>query len=67
MPQKEKCYAVYHGDKFICMGSSQECANFMGYANRSTIRYMASKSYQERITRFKNTSDCLIAIVVEDE
>lgn len=61
--RKEKCYAVYKGDTFLCLGTAEECAKKLG-VKRETIKFWTTKSYKKREQSLKNAK---IAIVVEED
>lgn len=56
-----KHYAVYKGEKFLCEGTSKECAEYLG-VRRDTIYFWCSPANRRRAG--KNSR---IAIVIEDE
>ncbi len=56
-------YAVYKGDKFIYMGTKEECAEHLG-VKRDTIVFYSSPTYQKRAKTEDN--DRMIVIRVED-
>ena len=58
---KEKYYAVYQGDEFLCMGTKKECAKYLG-VKETTIYFLSMPAQHKRV---KNTGR--IAIVVEED
>lgn len=58
---KERYYAVYQGDKFLYLGTKDECAKYFG-VKRETITYWISPANHKRV---KNKGK--IAIVVEED
>ena len=61
---KQSWYAVYKGDKFICQGTKQQCADYLGVKPK-TIYFISSAVYLKRCSKFKS-NDYLVAIKVED-
>jgi hypothetical protein len=61
-----KEYAVYKGDNFMYIGTSKECAEFLG-VQTNTIFFYASKAYKKRLEKTKNPQDPVIVIKIEDE
>ena len=60
---KPKFYAVYKGDKFLCMGYKEECAEYLG-VQKETISFWTTPSHKKRVAHCKNP---IIAIVVEED
>ena len=58
---KNKIYAVYKGDKFICEGTVSECAKKLK-VNKNTVRFWKSPTNHKR-----DKGNRKIAIVVEEE
>lgn len=59
MPIKEKnMYALYKGDKFICMGTPEYIAEYIG-VKVASIRYLLAPSYQKRASK---NSRVLVAV-----
>lgn len=58
----KKCYAVYKGDKFICLGTSKECSDYLGI-KISSFYFIRTKAYLSRNTG----DDHLIIIEIEDD
>ena len=42
-----KIFAVYKNDKFLCEGTSKECAEFLK-VKRETIRFYNTQAYKRR-------------------
>ena len=61
---KNKIYALYHGDKFLIVGTKQELADYLG-VKVETITFYSSKVYKKR--REYNFDNCYLVIEVEDE
>lgn len=40
-------FAIYHGDEFLCYGTLEHCAQYLG-VKVSTVEFMRSKQYQDR-------------------
>lgn len=60
-------YALYKGDRFICMGTVEEIAEKMGVSIR-TIRFYASPVYQRRGRGERgNCRRVLVKILDEEE
>lgn len=62
---KEKEYAVYKGDLFICIGTKQECADFIG-VDIETIRFYLTPSYKKRVKNRRGNNH-LVVISLDDE
>ncbi|QNG60370.1 hypothetical protein H4O14_02250 [Bacillus sp. PAMC26568] len=61
-----KEYAVYKGDTFICIGTVEECANYLDVSPQ-TIRFYLSPAYKKRIAKRGETSNSLTVIKIEDD
>lgn len=59
--RKHKCYTVYKGDEFICMGTADECAKELGVTRR-TIYFYNTNTYKKRIIDKPNS---IVVEVVE--
>ena len=59
-------YAVYKGDSFICAGTINECAEYMGVLAK-TIRFYTTPAYQRRIEKRKNARNYITVIKLDDE
>ena len=60
---KNKTYALYKGDKYLCGGSKEDLATYLNVKLR-TIDFYSSPSYFERI---KNAKEPYLVIKVEDD
>lgn len=60
---KAKDFAVYRGDAFEFLGSSQECAKHLG-VKRETVYYYSMPSYKKRSSL---DSNALIVIAVDED
>ena len=54
-------YAVYKGDKFIDLGTTDYLANKLG-VSVETIRFLSKPAYKKRVT-----DDALITVRIEDD
>lgn len=61
--KKDKIYALYHGDKFIDLGTAEYLAKLIG-VDIKTIKYYSYESYRKRL---KGKKACYITIRIEDE
>jgi hypothetical protein len=61
-----KEYAVYKGDEFICLGTINECAKFLGI-NPKSVRHLMTPSYIRRVEKRKNNGDFLVMFRLDDE
>ena len=57
-------YAVYQGDKQLCIGTVKECAEKLGLAE-FTIRLYATPSYKKRMNGYRNPDKAMIAFRVD--
>ena len=56
-------YAVYRGDTFLFMGTSKECANYLG-VTVNTVYFYTTPRYRKR---FESDSNRIIVIRVEED
>ena len=61
-----KEYAVYKGDRFITMGTDQECAEHLG-VKPETIRWYTSPAYQRRLQKRKASDNVRQVSKMEDD
>lgn len=59
----KRYYAVYKGDEFVCMGSREECAKYLG-VKKHTITFWSSPVHKRRTAHRKAP---FLAIVVEED
>jgi|SRR5690625_4938578 len=57
-------YAVYQGDKQLCVGSVKECAEKLGLAE-FTIRLYATPHYKRRMSKYTNPDKAMIAFKLD--
>jgi hypothetical protein len=61
-----KEYAVYKGDEFLCVGTAEECAKYLGVLPR-TVRYYSYEKYLKKVEKRKNPKNFIIAVKLDDE
>ena len=61
-----KEYAVYKGEKFICIGTAKECAEHMGVLE-ATIKFYLTPTYQRKIAKRKNPRNYITVEKLEEE
>ena len=61
-----KEYAVYKGDRFLTMGTGQECAEHLG-VKPETIRWYTSPAYQRRLQKRKASDNVRQVLKMEDD
>jgi hypothetical protein len=61
-----KEYAVYKGDTFLCVGTAEECADFLGILPR-TVRYYSYEKYKRKVEKRKNPQNYTIVVKLDDE
>ena len=57
-------YAAYKGDKFLCFGSKQRIADYLG-VSKNTVSFYCMPSYQRRAKEEYN--DRMLVIRIEDD
>lgn len=60
---REKCYAIYKGDKFIDLGTATELSNKLGIKVNS-LKFHARPVYRRRV---KNYDKAMIVIKIEED
>ncbi|PKR82581.1 hypothetical protein CWO92_23650 [Heyndrickxia camelliae] len=63
--RKKSEYAVYKGDSFICLGTMEECATYLG-VKVSSIKFYSSRAYKRRGTKNKDPNH-LIVFKIDDD
>jgi len=58
-------YAVYKGDDLLCIGTDQECADFMGWQHKKTVQYYTSPAYQRKVAKRKNAKNYVSVIKLD--
>ncbi|MGR3774600.1 hypothetical protein ACT1UG_02390 [Bacillus paramycoides] len=61
-----KEYVVYKGESLICMGTIQECADYMGVLP-GTIRFYMTPAYQRRLANRKKARNYLTVTKLEED
>lgn len=61
---RKACYALYHGDDFIDLGTAEELSERNG-VQADTIRYYATQKH--KTTRWNGTGYVVIRIEEDDE
>jgi hypothetical protein len=61
-----KEYAIYKGDEFLCVGTAEECAKYLGILPR-TVRYYSYEKYRKKVEKRKNPKNYIIAVKLDDE
>lgn len=59
-------FAIYKGDKFICLGTADECAKTLE-VKVDTIRFMASPIYRKRRENQSKDGNYMIAIRIDND
>ncbi|KAA0944178.1 hypothetical protein FQ087_18820 [Sporosarcina sp. ANT_H38] len=59
-------YAVYKGDKFLCVGTAKECADHLKVTVK-TIRFRTTPTYKKRIAARKNSRNAISITRLEDD
>lgn len=62
---KKNWYAIYKGDEFVCQGTKEDCARYLG-VDVKTISFLATSAYKKR-RKNNNGKNYLEAIVVNYE
>ncbi|ALX50450.1 hypothetical protein [Lentibacillus amyloliquefaciens] len=63
MTRKQKEWAFYKGDEFRFMGTTRECAEFLGSSEES-VRYYATTAYQRKLAKRKTIDNSTITVDV---
>ncbi|MCJ0932571.1 hypothetical protein MST22_15595 [Virgibacillus halodenitrificans] len=58
---RQKEWAVYKGDKFLFIGSTNECAARLGVKNE-TVRYYSTPTYWRKLEKRNNWDNSLIVV-----
>lgn len=53
-----KEYVVYKGESLLCIGTIQECADYMGVLP-ATVRFYMTPAYQRRLEKRKKSKKLL--------
>lgn len=61
-----KEYVVYKGESLLCIGTIQECADYMGVLP-ATVRYYTTPAYQRKLTKRKKAKNYLTVTVLEED
>ncbi|HDR8494225.1 TPA: hypothetical protein QC448_005334 [Bacillus cereus] len=61
-----KEYVVYKGESFVCIGTIQECADYMGVLP-ATVRFYTRPAYQRRIASRKNARNYITVTKLEED
>jgi hypothetical protein len=61
-----KVYAVYKGDEFLCVGTSEECAEYLGILPR-TVRYYSYEKYKRQVNQRKDPKNYIWVIKLDNE
>lgn len=64
MTVKVKEYAVYKGDQFICIGTMEKCAEFIG-VSVNTIRFYLSPAYHKRVKARKKAENYINVFCID--
>jgi len=62
-----KDYAVYRGENLLVVGTSQECADFMGWQHKKTTNYYSAPAYLRKVAKRKNARNYITVIKLEEE
>lgn len=66
-PYKKKIdYAVYRGDEFLFIGTSDECVKRLG-CSLSTFRWYASPVAKKRIDSRKGSKSQIVVVRLDDD
>lgn len=63
-----KIYAIYKGEKFLCEGTSRQCAEYLG-VKPETIRFWSTAVNKRRAagkTRYGKDRQRIIAIAIKE-
>ncbi|MGH0427608.1 hypothetical protein [Bacillus pretiosus] len=61
-----KEYVVYKGESLLCIGTIQECADYMGVLP-ATVRYYTTPAYQRKLAKRKKARNYLTVAVLEED
>ncbi|MGD2278278.1 hypothetical protein [Bacillus wiedmannii] len=61
-----KEYVVYKGESLLCIGTIQECANYMSVLP-ATVRYYTTPAYQRKLAKRKRARNYLTVTVLEED
>ncbi|MGX5528584.1 hypothetical protein [Bacillus toyonensis] len=61
-----KKYVVYKGESLLCIGTIQECADYMGVIP-ATVLFYTRPAYQRRIASRKNASNYITVTEIEED
>ncbi|MED1403893.1 hypothetical protein P4U07_13835 [Bacillus mycoides] len=61
-----KEYVVYKGESLLCIGTIQECADYMGVLP-ATVRFYTTPSYQRKLAKRKKARNYLTVSVLEED
>ncbi|OQR57868.1 hypothetical protein [Bacillus sp. CDB3] len=61
-----KEYVVYKGESLLCIGTIQECADYMGVLPE-TVRYYTTPAYQRKLAKRKRARNYLTVAVLEED
>ncbi|MFJ8414073.1 hypothetical protein [Bacillus paramycoides] len=61
-----KKYVVYKGELLLCIGTIQECADYMGVLP-ATVRFYTRPVYKERVAKRKNARNYITVTELEED
>ncbi|MED0988122.1 hypothetical protein [Bacillus paramycoides] len=61
-----KEYVVYKGESLLCIGTIQECADYMGVLP-VTVRFYTRPVYKERVAKRKNARNYITVTELEED
>ncbi|WP_306007391.1 hypothetical protein [Bacillus sp. MMSF_3353] len=61
-----KEYVVYKGESLLCIGTIQECADYMGVLP-ATVRYYTTPTYQKRLAKRKRARNYITVTELEED
>ncbi|PDZ02621.1 hypothetical protein COC58_20905 [Bacillus cereus] len=61
-----KEYVVYKGESSLCIGTIQECAEYMGVLP-TTVRFYTRPAYQRRVANRKSARNYITVTELEGE
>ena len=61
-----KEYVVYKGESLLCIGTIQECADYMGVLP-ATVRYYTTPAYRRKLAKRKRARNYLTVSVIEED
>lgn len=59
-------YAVYKGDSLVCIGTINECANYMDVLPK-TVKFYLTPTYQKRLAKRKKARNYITVIKIDNE